>query len=389
MRDSWLQRGARRDRRTSADQMRQLRVLRVPKDVCQTLQQWAASPATLEPLLRLIRAIVFANAVHRARMTEGRRAAGRARDPHYARTPEEPGALRPLREVVDRVVADLERLINWQFTPPIELHELNAKLKSTGRIVRLARLDEGLRRPVDRRPERPRPRDVVSEPTRPGPGVSHRAVRPHPRHRSNTATALRSDVGGRAARVVDRRGSRAGRSGRGEPSRVGAVKRREASRHRFYSTCARLGGHSLSSFAKESEMSRRWVVLALVATGMAAGCATSAEYPRTGHCDVPGFRSTAGLTIGRMTIVNTGRPCRIRHFSDVDAQIPASSLQILTEPQNGTLRIEPPNAIFYTPQRSFVGSDRFSYQASGSNRAGSSVSTSATIEVTVLAPRPQ
>jgi hypothetical protein len=145
MRDSWLQRGARRDRRTSADQMRQLRVLRVPKDVCQTLQQWAASPATLEPLLRLIRAIVFANAVHRARMTEGRRAAGRARDPHYARTPEEPGALRPLREVVDRVVADLERLINWQFTPPIELHELNAKFKPTGRIVRLARLDEGLR----------------------------------------------------------------------------------------------------------------------------------------------------------------------------------------------------------------------------------------------------
>jgi hypothetical protein len=145
MRDSWLQRGARRDRRTSADQMRQLRVLRVPKDVCQTLQQWAASPATLEPLLRLIRAIVFANAVHRARMTEGRRAAGRARDPHYARTPEEPGALRPLREVVDRVVADLERLINWQFTPPIELHELDAKLKPTGRIVRLARLDEGMR----------------------------------------------------------------------------------------------------------------------------------------------------------------------------------------------------------------------------------------------------
>jgi hypothetical protein len=145
MRDSWLQRGARRDRRTSADQMRQLRVLRVPKDVCQTLQPWATSPAMLEPLLRLIRAIVFSNAVHRARMTEGRRAAGQARDPHYGRTPEEPGALRPIRELVDRVVADLERLITWQFTPPIELHELDAKLKPTGRIVRLARLDEGMR----------------------------------------------------------------------------------------------------------------------------------------------------------------------------------------------------------------------------------------------------
>ena len=74
-----------------------------------------------------------------------RRAAGRARDPHYTRTPEEPGALRPIRQRVDRVVADLERLINWQFTPPIELHELDAKLKPTGRIARLSRLDEGMR----------------------------------------------------------------------------------------------------------------------------------------------------------------------------------------------------------------------------------------------------
>jgi hypothetical protein len=124
--------------------MRQLQTLRVPKDVCQTLQQWAASPAVLDPLLRLIRDIVGSNAVHRALMTEARRAAGRARDPHYARTPEEPGALRPLRELLDRVVADLERLINWQFTPPIELHELDAKLKPMRRIVS-TRLDEGIR----------------------------------------------------------------------------------------------------------------------------------------------------------------------------------------------------------------------------------------------------
>jgi hypothetical protein len=144
MRDSWLQRGARRDRRTSAEQARQLRALRVPKDVCQTLQQWAGSPETLDPLLRLIRAIVVSNAVHQARTTQARRAAGRARDPHYARTPEEPGALRPLRELVDRVVADLERLITWQFTPPIELHELDAKLKPI-RTVRSTRLDKGMR----------------------------------------------------------------------------------------------------------------------------------------------------------------------------------------------------------------------------------------------------
>jgi len=149
MRDAWLQRGARRGRRTSTEQMRELRALRMSDEVRETLQQWAASPATLEPLLRLIRNIVFSNAVHQARTTQARRVAGRARDPHYAHTPEEPGALRPIRELVDRVVADLERLITWQFTPPIERHELDAKLKPTGRIVRLARLDEGLRDAFD------------------------------------------------------------------------------------------------------------------------------------------------------------------------------------------------------------------------------------------------
>ena len=142
MRDPWLQRGARR--RTSAEQTSQLRVLRIPNEVRETLQQWAASPAALEPLLRLIRAIVFSNAAHLARTTQARRAAGRARDPHYAHTPEEPGVLRPVRERVDRVVADLERLINWQFTPPFEFHELDAKLKPTGRIV-CVQLDEGMR----------------------------------------------------------------------------------------------------------------------------------------------------------------------------------------------------------------------------------------------------
>src|SRR4029453_1543965 len=70
MRDPWLQRGARR--RTSAEQTRQLRVLRIPNEVRETLQQWAASPAALEPLLRLIRAIVVSNAAHQARPPQPR-----------------------------------------------------------------------------------------------------------------------------------------------------------------------------------------------------------------------------------------------------------------------------------------------------------------------------
>jgi hypothetical protein len=77
-------------------------------------------------------------------------AAGTARDPHYKLTPEQPGALSPIVNIVERVVADLERLITWEFTPPIELHELDATLTPTGRVVRLSRLDESMRNAFER-----------------------------------------------------------------------------------------------------------------------------------------------------------------------------------------------------------------------------------------------
>src|SRR5262249_33434378 len=52
---------------------------------------------------------------------------------------------RPILDIVERLIADLERLINWKFTPPIELHALGARLQPTGRVVRVSRLDESLR----------------------------------------------------------------------------------------------------------------------------------------------------------------------------------------------------------------------------------------------------
>lgn len=114
-------------------------------EVFATVQLWARSPDHLEPLLRLVRDIVFSNAVHRAEVKRAEWAAGTARDPHYKLTPEEPGALRPLLDIVERALLDLEHLIQWQFDPPIELHELDAKHKPTRRRVRLSRLDEALR----------------------------------------------------------------------------------------------------------------------------------------------------------------------------------------------------------------------------------------------------
>ncbi len=124
---------------------RHFRVLRVPAHICETLRQWGAAPDDLAPLLRLVRVIVVSNAVHRAEIKRATWAAGTARDPHYKRTPEKPGALRPLLDIVERVIADLERLIQWKFAPPIVLHELDAKLKPTHRKVRLSRLDEASR----------------------------------------------------------------------------------------------------------------------------------------------------------------------------------------------------------------------------------------------------
>ena len=143
MRDRWLTQAARHPS-TWSQQERQFRALRVPADVYDTLQHWAASPAELEPLFRLVRDIVLANAVHRARGKHRRWAAGAARDPHYHLTPETSGALRPILDVLDGVIADLERLGRWEVTPPIALHELDAKLTPTGRTVRLSRLDEHL-----------------------------------------------------------------------------------------------------------------------------------------------------------------------------------------------------------------------------------------------------
>lgn len=145
MRDPWLHR-APRGPWTWAELKRQFRAV-VPAaertTLCETLQQWGASPEDLKPLLQLIRAIVFSNAVHRAEMKRATWAAGTARDPHYKATPEEPGALRPLRDRVERVTAELEQLTQWEFTPPIVLDAQHKR--PARRRVRLSRLDEAIR----------------------------------------------------------------------------------------------------------------------------------------------------------------------------------------------------------------------------------------------------
>ena len=148
MRDAWLRTATPGGPWTWAERKRQFRAF-VPAAVCttlcETLQRWDASPEDLEPLLRLVRTIVFSNAVHRGQIKRAKWAAGTARNPHYEGTPEVPGALRPLRDRVERVIAELEQLSQWEFTPPIVRHELDAQHTPTQRTVRVTRLDQGVR----------------------------------------------------------------------------------------------------------------------------------------------------------------------------------------------------------------------------------------------------
>src|SRR5215831_17647439 len=143
--DRWLHKEAPRGSRSGEKGYGELRAVRVPPRVISTLKGWVTSPEQVRPLARLIRDMLFANAYYHAQQKQARWAAGAARDPHYKQSPEDPGALGPLRRLVDEVIASLETLIDWPF-PPIELKELDAKLRPTGRNMKLSRLDENRRR---------------------------------------------------------------------------------------------------------------------------------------------------------------------------------------------------------------------------------------------------
>jgi hypothetical protein len=153
MRDAWLRQAPPRGPWTWAERTRQFRAF-LPaaqsKALCNTLQQWGASPDEVEPLLRLVSDIVLSNAVHRAQMKGAKWAAGTARDPHHKLTPEEPGALRPLLDLVERVISDLDRLTQWTFSPAIVVQEHDAKYQPTRRRVRLSQLEETIRAAFER-----------------------------------------------------------------------------------------------------------------------------------------------------------------------------------------------------------------------------------------------
>jgi hypothetical protein len=202
VRDAWLRTATLRGPWTWAELKHQFRAF-LPaaqsKTLCATLQQWGASPEDLAPLLRLVRAIVFSNAVHRAQMKGATWAAGTARNLHYKATPEVPGALRPLLDIVERVFSDLGQLLEWQFNPPIVLHERDAKNRPTHRTVRLSRLDETVREAVERaRRELRWVREALRTDTQRSRGRKATLVQPY-----RVSARSRSSAGPKAARRRD------------------------------------------------------------------------------------------------------------------------------------------------------------------------------------------
>ncbi len=91
MRDAWLAKATPRGPWTWAERRRQFRAF-VPaaecQALCEILREWGASPDDVAPLLRVLRDLVVANAVHRAARKGATGAAGAARDPHHQRMPE-------------------------------------------------------------------------------------------------------------------------------------------------------------------------------------------------------------------------------------------------------------------------------------------------------------
>ena len=66
-------------------------------------------------------------------------------------------------------------------------------------------------------------------------------------------------------------------------------------------------------------------------------------------CRIPRFRgatSPGGATVD-VTVVNNGKPCRIKVYSDVDAQMPTTELRAVEEPQHGRLELSGPDAAHY------------------------------------------
>ncbi len=105
-------------------------------------------------------------------------------------------------------------------------------------------------------------------------------------------------------------------------------------------------------------------------------------------CRLPRFRGATapgGATVDA-TVFNTGKPCRMKVHSDVDAQIPTTELHAVEEPRHGKLDFPASDVAQYTPNPGYMGPDRYSFAGSGPTARGTTASVRVTVRVTVVNP---
>jgi hypothetical protein len=124
------------------------------------------------------------------------------------------------------------------------------------------------------------------------------------------------------------------------------------------------------------------VALALVAAPALAQDATRSS------CEVPRIRGAAspGGAVVDVTVVNDGRPCRIRILSDVDAQLAATELRAVDAPSNGRLEFPWPDVALYTPNPGYTGPDTYTFAGRGPTGSGRTAALRVTVRVNVVKP---
>jgi hypothetical protein len=128
----------------------------------------------------------------------------------------------------------------------------------------------------------------------------------------------------------------------------------------------------------------------MVLVGLAALVAqpTLAQDDAKSACRIPRFRGATapgGATID-MTVVNNGKPCRIKLYSDVDAQLATTELHAVEEPQHGKLELSGPNVAHYIPNPGYTGRDQYAIGGRGPTAKGTTATVRLNVRVTVVNP---
>lgn len=119
---------------------------------------------------------------------------------------------------------------------------------------------------------------------------------------------------------------------------------------------------------------------------VALGLVTGAQAPAP-QCHVPAFRrgGQPGVVDASMSVVNTGAPCRIRLWADVEARRPYDTIVVTRAPARGTVAVIR-EGITYRPNPGYAGPDMFEMTASGTGPQGFPTGGAFRVSVTVTAP---